>query len=122
MSGRHMAFPFHIGSDGRCATYESLADHVRGEVIQLLLTNPGERPMMPVFGAGLRRLVFEGNQDITAGIAKAAISQSISFWLQERVELILLEVTPIESTLNVDISYKVIATGEKIQLRFQHEQ
>ena len=58
MSGRHMAFPFRIADDGRTATPASLDDHVRGEIIQLLLTNPGERVFLPAFGAGLRRLVF----------------------------------------------------------------
>ena len=38
MSGRHLAFPFRIGTDGRTATPSSLDDNVRGELIQLLLT------------------------------------------------------------------------------------
>jgi len=115
-----MAFPFRIGPDGRTATPENLDAHVRGEVIQFLLTNPGERPFLPSFGAGLRRLVFEGNNDVTAGLGKAIISQGMSYWLKERVELMALNLEAEESTMNVDLRYKVTATGEERQVRFQH--
>lgn len=120
MSGRHLSFPFHIGTDGRTATPENIDEHVRGEIIQLLLTNPGERPFLPSFGGGLRRLVFEGNDDVTAGLAKATISQALSYWLKERIELTALNVEADNATLNVDLSYRVIATGEEKQVRFQH--
>lgn len=120
MSGRHLAFPFHIGSDGRTAPPATVDDHVRGEVIQLLLTNPGERPFLPGFGGGLRRLVFEGNNDYTAAVAKATISRAISRWLGSRVELTALEVENREATLLVGLQYRVIATGETAALRFEH--
>ena len=120
MSGRHMAFPFHVGSDGRTATPTDIDAHVRGEIIQLLLTNPGERPFLPSFGGGLRRIVFEGNNDVTVGLAKATISQAISYWLKERVELLAFNIEADEATLNVDLSYRVTATGTEKQLRFQH--
>ena len=121
MSGRHMAFPFHIGKDGRTVTPASLDRHVRGEIVQLLLTNPGERPFLPTFGGGLRRLVFEGNNEATAGLAKAAISQALAYWLQERVEITALQVNPENAMLQVDLAYRIVATGEEKYLRFQRE-
>lgn len=121
MSGRHLAFPFRIGADGRAATPASVEDHVRGEVIQLLLTNLGERPFLPDFGGGLRRLVFERNDDLTAGLTKAMVSQALSTWLGERVKVELLEVTAEESKLMVDVRYRVLATDEERQLRFERE-
>ena len=120
MSGRHLAFPFRIASDGRTATPAPVDDHVKGEVIQLLLTSPGERPFLPTFGGGLRRLVFEANSDVTAVTAKAAISQAITLWLKTRVELTALEVENEEATLLVGLQYRVIATGEQHALRFEH--
>jgi phage baseplate assembly protein W len=115
-----MAFPFHIGSDGRISAPDNLDAHVRGEIIQLLLTNPGERPFLPTFGGGLRRLIFENNDMVSAGLAKATITQNMSYWLKERIELLMLHVENNDSTLNVDFSYRVIATGEEKQVRFQH--
>ena len=120
MSGRHLSFPFRIGDDGRSATPPTIDAQVGAEIIQLLLTNPGERPFLPLFGGGLRRLVFEAADDVTAGLAKATISQAISFWLKQRIELIALDVKADQATLNVDLGYRIIATGEEKHVRFQH--
>ncbi len=121
MSGRHLAFPFRIAADGRTAAPADHDAHVRGELIQLLLTNPGERPFLPDFGGGLRRLVFEGNSEVTAGLAKSTITEAVSHWLGHRIELLALEVENQEATLLVGLRYRVKATGEEQQVVFQHE-
>jgi len=121
MDGRHMAFPFHVGNDGRIATPGSLDDHVRGEIIQLLLTNSGERPFLPRFGGGLRRMVFNRNDDVTAGTVKSVLAQNLSTWLGQRINVEVLNVTADDATLNVDLRYRVIATGETRQVRFQRQ-
>lgn len=121
MSGRHLAFPFRIAADGRSATPATVSDHVKGEVIQLLLTNPGERPFLPTVGGGLRRLVFEANSDVATALAKSTITQAITRWLKTRVELTALEVENRDATLLVGLQYKVVATGEQQALRFEHE-
>ena len=121
MSGRHLAFPFRIGTDGRTAAPPTVPDHVKGEVIQLLLTNPGERPFLPTLGGGLRRLVFEANGNVTAALAKSTITQAITRWLNTRVELTALEVENQDATMLVGLQYKVIATGEQQALRFEHK-
>ena len=117
--GRHLAFPFRIGSDGRTAAPADLLDHVRGEVIQLLLTAPGERPFLPAFGAGLKRLVFERNDPVAAGLAKATVARNLSRWLGQRVTVKFLEVESRESQLTVDLRYRVVATGEVRGMKLQ---
>lgn len=121
MSGRHLAFPFRIASDGRCATPGTLEDHVKMEVIQLLLTNPGERPMLPNFGGGLRRLVFERNDNVGAALAKSTISGALQEWLGHRVEVLALEVENEDATMRIGLKYRVRATGEEALLRFEHQ-
>lgn len=111
-AGRHLAFPFCVGSDGRSATPASLDEHVRGELLQLLLTAPGERPFQPSFGAGLKRLVFERNDPVSAALAKAAVSQALSRWLAARIEVQALDVRATDATLQVDLTYRLRATGE----------
>lgn len=120
MSGRHLAFPFRIGNDGRSAAPGSIDEHVKGEVIQLLLTNPGERPFIPEFGGGIRRMVFEGNSDYNASIAKATITNAVSYWLSERVTLLELVVSNQDSTLLVDLRYQILSSGEEHRLCFEH--
>ena len=121
MSGRHLRFPFTIGTDGRPETPVDLADHVRSEVIQLLLTDPGERPFQPRFGGGLKRLVFEANSDVTAGLARARLTKALSFYLGERLQVRQLETNADETTLTVDLVYQLVGSPETRRLRFEHD-
>ena len=50
------------------------AEHVRDELLQLLLTSPGERLFLPEFGGGVRKLVFEPASDVLRGVVKARIT------------------------------------------------
>ena len=111
-SGRHLAFPFRIGADGRTATPADITDHVRGELIQLLLTAPGERPFLPSFGAGLKRLVFERNDPVAASLANATVSRNLSAWLGQRVSVESLKVESVDALLQVELSYRIVASGE----------
>ena len=65
--------------------------------------------------------MFEGLDDVTAALAKATISQAIARWLAERVELVALDVEQQDTTLRVGLEYRVIATGERQALSFEHE-
>ena len=117
--GRHLAFPFHIGVDGRASTIASLDQHVRDELIQLLLTNLGERPFLPEFGGGMRRLLFEGSTDATAAMAKATITEALSRWLGTRLTVQSLSASVEQSTITVDIQYVVVGQTDVRRLRFQ---
>ena len=118
-NGRHLSFPFRVGADGRAAQISSLEEHVRDELIQLLLTNPAERAFLTDFGGGVRRLVFESADDTTAGLAKAVITQSVSRHLGHRVTLEELTVTARDSTIEVDLKYRIAGTEDTRILRFQ---
>jgi phage baseplate assembly protein W len=117
--GPHLSFPFRVGPDGRTEQVRTLDEHVRDELIQLLLTSPGERPFLPAFGGGARRLVFEGTGATTAAMAKAMISQALSRWLQERITVESLDVESAEETITVDLKHRIAGTEDQRQLRFQ---
>lgn len=118
-TGRHLAFPFRIGSDGRTATPATDADHVRDEIIQLLLTDQGERPFLPEFGGGVRKLVFEPASDVLRGVAKARITSAITRWLGQRVTLEFFEVTMQDERIEIDIKYRTAGSTDSRTLRFQ---
>ena len=119
-AGRHLSFPFRVGGDGRAVQISTLEEHVRDEIVQLLLTNPAERLFLPEFGGGVRRLVFEGADDSTTGaMAKALITQNIRRWLGHRVTLESLEVKVENETIEVEIIYRIAGTEDKRMLRFQ---
>ena len=120
-NGKHLSFPFRIGADGRMKTVETLDEHVRDELIQLLLTNPGERLFVPDFGGGVRRMVFENADETTAAVTKAVITQAVNRWLGHRVKLEELEVQVIDSTIEVTIKYRLAGTQDARVLRFQRK-
>jgi phage baseplate assembly protein W len=118
-SGRHLSFPFRVAPDGRTAQITSLEEHLRDELVQLLLTSPGERDMLPEFGGGIRRLVFEPLGEASRGMAKATITQAITTWLGHRLILESLDVTFADSTIDVEIKYRLSGTEDSRILRFQ---
>jgi phage baseplate assembly protein W len=120
-NGRHLAFPFRIGADGRTAAPASDAEHVRDELLQLLLTSPGERLFLPEFGGGLRRLVFEPASDTLRNVVKARITQALSRWLGQRLTVEMLEVTWDSSaaTLEVTVQYRPAGSADSRVVKFQ---
>ena len=121
LNGKHLSFPFRVGSDGRMATVRSLEEHVHDEVIQLILTDPAERAFLVEFGGGVRRLVFEPIDDTVAAMSKAGLTQAINRWLGHRVVLEMITVEVKDSTITIDIRYRVAGTDESRTLRFQRE-
>lgn len=120
-NGKHLSFPFRIGKDGRTAEVTTLEEHVRDELIQLLLTNLGERPFLAEFGGGLRRLVFEPADETSAAVTKAMVTQAVNNWLGHRITLELLEVQIENETIQVDLKYRIAGTEDSRILRFQRK-
>lgn len=117
--GQHLSFPFRVGPDGLTAQVYNLDQHVREELVQLLLTNPGERPFLPEFGAGLRRLVFEPADEAARGMTKATNTQAITTWLGHRITLEDLQVDIDKAMITVEIKFRIAGTEDSRVLRFQ---
>ncbi len=118
-NGRHLAFPFHIGADGRTEAPASDAEHIRDELIQLLLTNQGERPFLPDFGGGVRKLVFEPTSDVLRGVTTARITNALSQWLAQRLTVERLEVDFAGELIQIDITYRPVGSSDSRVVRFQ---
>jgi len=79
----------------------------------ILLTAPGERPMLPDFGAGLRSYVFEPNSAATHARIADAVRKSLIDW-EPRITVENVEVTPGDDADNqilVHVDYVVRATN-----------
>jgi len=120
-NGRHLAFPFRVGADGRTAAPASDAEHVRDELLQLLLTSLGERLFLPEFGGGLRRLVFEPASDTLRNVVKARITQALSRWLGQRLTVEMLDVVwdSDAATLEVTLQYRPAGSTDSRVVKFQ---
>jgi len=116
---KHLSFPFRIGSDGRTAQVKSVEDNIRDEIVQLLLTNPGERYFLPDFGGGVRQLMFSNLDDFTLAKAKAILTNTLSKWLKDRIEIqdIILEI--INEEVRVEIHYTIIGSEESKTLIYE---
>lgn len=119
--GRHLSFPFRITKDGRTAQVSSLEAHVRDELVQLLMTNLGERTFLPEFGGGLRRLVFEPASEASAGMTKSMVTQAISNWLGHRITLEDLTVEIENTAIEMEIKYRIAGTADSRIIRFQRQ-
>lgn len=117
--GPHLAYPFRIGADGRTVRVLTLEEHVRDEIVQLILTNPGEHAFLPEFGGGARRLVFEGGGQETAAMAKSMLSQALTTYLGHRVTVEELDVESTEATITIDVRYRLAGSEESRRLRFE---
>ena len=55
-------------------------DQIKADLLQLLLTNPGERVMTPLFGTPLKKLMFEQNDAVLELQAREIVVEAISTW------------------------------------------
>ena len=120
-NGRHLAFPFRIGADGRTVAPENDDVHVRDELLQLLLTSPAERLFLPEFGGGVRKLVFEPASETLRGVVKARITSGLSRWLGHRLSVELIEVLwdDAAATLEVTVKYRPAGSPDSRVVKFQ---
>ena len=105
------AFPYHLDAHGETAT-AGRDDHIRQMLEQLLLTRPGERINRPDFGCGLADLLFGPSSPEAAAAARVTVAGSVQRWLGDLIELTELEVEAGDETLTVNMTYRVLATGD----------
>lgn len=67
-------------------------NQVKSDLLVLLLTEPGERVMLPDFGTPLRQFFFEPNDDVLVDGVRNAIVDSIRKW-EPRIRVTEIEVT-----------------------------
>ena len=122
--GHGMSFPPRVGDDGRVA-WSSGEENVRQSIRVILLTEPNERLMLPTFGAGLRRYLFEPNTVETRRLVEEDIRNALERW-EPRVALngVRVEADPEDARSAVaTIEYTLVATrsAELLSLRLRLE-
>jgi len=55
-------------------------DQIKADLLQLLLTSPGERVMTPLFGTPLKKLMFEQGDATLALQARDVVAEAIETW------------------------------------------
>jgi phage baseplate assembly protein W len=105
------AFPIKPVS-GRLA-FAFYEDDVERAVPIILMTEPGERQMLPDFGAGLRRFVFEPSTAATCRAIEQVVQQALTDW-EPRINVESVTVAPDSTEQNlllIDIDFVIRATN-----------
>ena len=109
-------------TDGPYQLNKTLKETFRQNLKMLILTMPGERPMVPEFGVGLYRFLFEGVNSVTFGTIAETINKQVSFYIPAiSLENIDFLTSDEDSTLQLNevrviIKYTIEPFNEKDEL------
>lgn len=113
-------FPLHVDSRGRTA--ETMREqHVRNLIEQVLFTSPGERVNRPDFGSGLMQMVFAPGSAELATATQFLVQGALQQWLGELIEVEAVEVSLLEATLAVTVTYKLRRTQQRDVAQFRRD-
>src|SRR5262249_19833299 len=105
----NLAYPYQFSALGRTADTPDDA-HIRDLIEQVLFTMPGERVMLPSFGAGVRQLVFAPNSVEIAGATQMLVQSSLQQWLGNLIAVQGVQVQADDSTLSITVQYSIRAS------------
>ncbi|SRR6266496_4320257 len=98
-------FPLAIDAGGRIVASGG-DEAIRGKIIQVLFTAPGERVNQPTFGCGLFNLVFEPSNEVLGPAMEFTIRQALVRWLADDIVTDGVSVIRSEETVTVEVAYK----------------
>lgn len=110
-------YPYSLNRSGRTAI-SAEDDHVRDLMEQVLFTAPGERVNRPDFGSGLNQLIFAPNSDLLVAAVEMSVRASLHQALGSRIAIDALKVERQDSTLNIEIHYRILLTQKSAQATF----
>jgi Bacteriophage baseplate protein W len=113
-----LAFPYGFDGTGHTARAPDAATHIADMIGQILFTAPGERVNRPTFGSGTAQLVFEPNSDVLASVTQQAVQSGLQQWLSDLIRVQSVTVTASDSTLQVSVTYTVIASQQQLTEQF----
>ena len=99
-----ISFPFAVNSGGSISVSGG-DEAIRGKIIQVLFTAPGERVNLPEFGCGLFNLVFEPNNAILAAAVEFTVGQALTRWLKDDIFVEQVGVEAKDETISIEIVY-----------------
>lgn len=117
--GKSLGFPPCVGANGSMLWSEG-EQNVRESIAIILRTAPGERLLLPDFGCGLDRYLFEPNNTTTLRLIQEEIKRALTRW-EPRIKLddVLVQVNSGDArVVDITIYYTLIATQkhEKVNM------
>lgn len=114
----NFTFPFAVKSGGQIGA--STGDEaIRGKIIQVLFTTPGERVNLPEFGCGLFNLVFEPNNPVLAAAMEFTVGAALTRWLTDEIIVDGVNINAVEETVTIEVAYTKRQTLARQAVRIQ---
>ncbi|WP_419813182.1 GPW/gp25 family protein [Bacterioplanoides sp.] len=110
---QHLSFPFRIRRGGPVTSGRQR--HVREQIEQVLFTNVRERIFRPEFGAGVKQLIFEPNNQVLRDTLRQRLMQSLGDALLGEVDPRTLEIgfAADQAVLKVLIAYQLATINRR---------
>jgi phage baseplate assembly protein W len=98
-------FPFAVSPEGAIVPDPDDSADLRGKIIQVLFTAPGERVNNLEFGCGLFNLVFDPSNTVLGAATEFTIGAAMTRWLGDQLLVHGVNVTVGDEAISVEISY-----------------
>jgi phage baseplate assembly protein W len=115
-----IGFPFTADSAGRINAYGG-DEAIRGKIVQVLFTAPGERVNLPDFGCGLFNLVFEPNNTVLTAAMEFSVGQALTRWLADDLVVERIHAESNDESIIIEIVYskKVDMSKQAVRIQFK---
>jgi phage baseplate assembly protein W len=114
-----LKYPFSVDVNGHVATVNTYAQIVRGQLVDVLMTNFDERVMRPAYGSNLAAALFDPSEELVQVDAANQVIQRVNQWasrvVMRRVAFSTDTLQP--GRLFVDVDYQAGAFDEARSLR-----
>lgn len=118
----NFGFPFATNDAGSIVASGG-DEAIRGKIIQVLFTAPGERVNQPEFGCGLFNLVFEPNSDVLAVATQFSVRQALTRWIGDEIVVDSVEVQEphTEEKVIIEVAYtkKQDLSTQAVRIQFR---
>jgi len=102
-----VSFPLEITADNAGYRLADLQETVRFNIKNIMLTNPGERIMLPNFGVGVKQALFERSSYDLLTLLQERILDQLDLYASY-ITVLELTINPIdELSLNIKLKYEI---------------
>jgi phage baseplate assembly protein W len=114
-------FPFRVSADGVIAPDPDEGADLRGKIIQVLFTTPGERVNHPDFGCGLFNLVFDPGNTVLEAAMEFTVGAALTRWLNDKLLVSGVNVTAGGEFVTIEVAYidRKDLSRQAVRIRFQ---
>ena len=110
--------PFKIGQFGYFESSANLTEEVRQQIKVLISTEPGQRIMEVDYGAGLKRFLFEPNDDILLVRVRSYLTDKFTRYIPAiKVTAIDVSLDPERNAFFIAINFVFNRKGEVIKYK-----